>query len=222
MMRHSGKVTWFNEKGGFGFIACDRTLTVFVDSDAMEEHAPLVTQGERVCFEIVESVVGPKARSVVRDPGGTPARTASLSADRLLAEEARCWRTTEMSGLQTILLIEENESLRAERREFLGAAGYLVAACHDVRLAAELYRSNLTIDLVIMSLIPAKSLQDSIDELDFAGPGVPVLLSSPAFPLDLWHEMQTRKLNHISGTSSMPVLLAAVRSILISAACKAA
>ena len=63
----SGKVKWFDNKKGFGFIAQETGGDVFVHHTAiMGQGFKTLNEGEVVSFEIVESGKGLKAHNVQR------------------------------------------------------------------------------------------------------------------------------------------------------------
>lgn len=63
----SGKVKWFDNKRGFGFIAQESGQDVFVHhSSIMGSGYKTLQEGEQVSFEIVDSDKGPKAQNVQR------------------------------------------------------------------------------------------------------------------------------------------------------------
>ena len=63
----SGKVKWFNDSKGFGFIEVDDGTDVFVHhSDIMGDGYKSLTEGESVTFEIVQGEKGPRASNVAR------------------------------------------------------------------------------------------------------------------------------------------------------------
>jgi CspA family cold shock protein len=63
----SGKVKWFDNKKGFGFIAQDSGQDVFVHHTAiMGSGFKTLQEGEVVNFEIVQSDKGLKAQNVQR------------------------------------------------------------------------------------------------------------------------------------------------------------
>ena len=63
----SGKVKWFDNKKGFGFIAQDTGKDVFVHhSSILGNGYKTLKEGETVQFDLVESDKGPKAQNVQR------------------------------------------------------------------------------------------------------------------------------------------------------------
>ena len=63
----SGKVKWFDNKKGFGFIAQDAAQDVFVHHTSIQGAGfKTLKEGESVSFEIVSSDKGPKAQNVQR------------------------------------------------------------------------------------------------------------------------------------------------------------
>jgi CspA family cold shock protein len=63
----SGKVKWFDNKKGFGFIAQDSGQDVFVHHTSIKGTGfKTLQEGEAVMFEIVNSDKGPKAQDVQR------------------------------------------------------------------------------------------------------------------------------------------------------------
>ena len=60
-----GKVKWFNESKGFGFIEREDGDDVFVHFSAInEEGFKTLSEGQRVEFEIVDGQKGPAAANV--------------------------------------------------------------------------------------------------------------------------------------------------------------
>jgi CspA family cold shock protein len=67
VMASKGKVKWFNESKGFGFIEKEEGGDVFVHFSEIEgEGYKSLAEGEEVTFEVVESPKGPKAAHVVK------------------------------------------------------------------------------------------------------------------------------------------------------------
>jgi cold shock protein len=63
----SGKIKWFDNKRGFGFILQDSGLDVFVHHTGIEgEGFKTLHEGDLVNYELVSGEKGPKAERVQR------------------------------------------------------------------------------------------------------------------------------------------------------------
>ena len=73
-MKHTGKVKWFNENKGYGFILQDGGgRDIFVHySEIQEEGYRTLAEGETVEFELMESPKGPQAKQVIRNGKAAP------------------------------------------------------------------------------------------------------------------------------------------------------
>ena len=76
-MRQIGKVKWFNENKGYGFILQDEGgRDVFVHySEIKEDGYRTLAEGEVVEFDVAESPKGPQAKDVVKNGGSKAAPT---------------------------------------------------------------------------------------------------------------------------------------------------
>lgn len=62
-----GKVKWFNQEKGYGFISREGGPDVFVHYSAIQQDGfKTLSEGEEVEFEIVEGARGPQAANVVK------------------------------------------------------------------------------------------------------------------------------------------------------------
>lgn len=70
MAKITGKVKWFSDAKGYGFIERAEGDDVFVHHSAIEGHGyKTLAEGEKVEFEVLDDPKGPKANNVVRlDP----------------------------------------------------------------------------------------------------------------------------------------------------------
>lgn len=67
MARSTGKVKWFNDAKGFGFIEHPGGRDLFVHFKSIQaEGFKTLTEGEEVEFDIVDGPKGPAAENVVR------------------------------------------------------------------------------------------------------------------------------------------------------------
>ncbi len=66
-MRLVGKVKWFNDRKGYGFIEQEGGKDVFVHYTAIEgDGSNTLTEGQKVEFEITQGAKGPQATKVVK------------------------------------------------------------------------------------------------------------------------------------------------------------
>lgn len=71
MAKVTGRVKWFSDAKGFGFIERDDGDDVFVHHSSIEGQGfRTLVEGEPVEFEILDEPKGPKAQNVVRTSAG--------------------------------------------------------------------------------------------------------------------------------------------------------
>ncbi len=67
MARSTGKVKWFSQEKGYGFIQQDNGPDVFVHHSQIQSKGfRTLNEGERVEFDVIEEPKGLKAQNVVR------------------------------------------------------------------------------------------------------------------------------------------------------------
>ena len=66
-MKLTGKVKWFNDSKGYGFIEQEGGRDIFVHYTAIQgEGFKSLAEGQKVEFEIIEGAKGPQATKVVK------------------------------------------------------------------------------------------------------------------------------------------------------------
>jgi cold shock protein len=66
-MKERGRVKWFNDSKGFGFIARENGPDVFVHHSAIQgEGFRTLAEDQEVEFEVVQGQKGPQAQKVVK------------------------------------------------------------------------------------------------------------------------------------------------------------
>jgi CspA family cold shock protein len=62
-----GKVKWFNQEKGYGFIEVEGEKDIFVHYTAIQQEGfKTLKEGEKVEFDVVEGQKGPQAANVVK------------------------------------------------------------------------------------------------------------------------------------------------------------
>ena len=81
-MRQTGKVKWFNENKGYGFILSDEgARDIFVHySEIRDDGYRTLAEGETVEYELMDSPKGPQAKSVLRNQKGAAISPQSEAA----------------------------------------------------------------------------------------------------------------------------------------------
>lgn len=64
---HTGKVKWFNNEQGYGFLETEGCSDIFVHFTAIQgEGFKTLDEGQAVTFDIIEGTRGPQAANVVK------------------------------------------------------------------------------------------------------------------------------------------------------------
>jgi len=79
-LRISGKVKWFNENKGYGFIVGDSGKDIFVHYSEIRDGYRTLAEGEVVEYELMDSPKGPQAKSVLRSQKRAPAQQQAEAA----------------------------------------------------------------------------------------------------------------------------------------------
>jgi two-component system cell cycle sensor histidine kinase/response regulator CckA len=119
-------------------------------------------------------------------------------------------------GKETVLLAEDNESVREFIQEILGLHGYTVIKAVDGEDAVRKFAENSTIELIILdSVMPKKNGREAYDEIVKTRPDVKVLfISGYTRDIVLDKGVQEKEFAFISKPLSPEELLAKVRETL--------
>jgi two-component system cell cycle sensor histidine kinase/response regulator CckA len=118
---------------------------------------------------------------VYSEPGrGTTFKVYLPRVDEALAEEPAVKMEAIAGGTETILLVEDADSLRELAREILEGQGYTVIEAHSGSAALdELERRDGPVDLLLTDLVmPAMSGRELADQITGRHPGTKVLYMS--------------------------------------------
>lgn len=83
LMRHAGRIIWFNRAKGYGILACDREGDVLFDARHVPTtKRPSMRAGDSVWFEIVHGETGPEAKGVSQQPPSQARRPRCADSSR--------------------------------------------------------------------------------------------------------------------------------------------
>ena len=67
MAQHEGRVIWFNNAKGFGFLGCEGRPDVFVHYSSIKlDGYKTLKEGDEVEFDVIQGTKGPQADQVTR------------------------------------------------------------------------------------------------------------------------------------------------------------
>ena len=119
---------------------------------------------------------------------------------------------------QTVLLVEDDDSLREMTEILLSVVGYRVIACSDAQIASQAFLSDSAgkIDLLLTDIeMPGRSGIDLARELTVLRPSLPVLIvSGSLLSSDLEREMGDRSWQFVGKPFLLPTLMDAVERLL--------
>ena len=79
MAQHTGKVAWFNNAKGFGFLTRDGGPDVFCHYSAIQmEGYHTLKEGDEVEFDVIQGAKGPQADKVTRLGKGAPSEAIAV------------------------------------------------------------------------------------------------------------------------------------------------
>ena len=106
MAQYKGKVKWFNNAKGYGFIGRDDGPDVFVHYSSIQlDGYKTLKEGDEVEFDIVQGQKGPQADAVIRLKDAAPQR--SLVDRKLCSVPSTVPRRYRKISLRTQLLINQ-------------------------------------------------------------------------------------------------------------------
>ena len=121
--------------------------------------------------------------------------------------------------MQTILLVEDNDSLRETMETLLTFLGYRVIACSNAHTASLAFLSDThagSVDLMLTDIeMPGRSGIELARELTALCPSLPVLIvSGSLISTDLEREMQDRCWKFVGKPFRLPALVDTLQSLL--------
>lgn len=114
MARETGKVKWFSNEKGYGFIERPDGEDVFVHhSDILGDGFKTLEEDEEVEYEVEDADKGPKARNVVREGHSLEEHSAGVGSERSAAGRTSGGEATGEGS-------SESRGLGAQLKEKLG------------------------------------------------------------------------------------------------------
>lgn len=146
--------------------------------------------------------------AVSSQPGNGTSVRVYLPAEKRIADEV-VGKTNDLTGTQTILVVDDEDLVLTMDQAILSAYGYKVLLANNGQKALEiLSKNNGDIDLVITDLVmPGMSGRELVEQIKSRSPGTPILCTSGY----VWGASQTNERGYLQKPFTTDELLIKVK-----------